>query len=126
MQKNIKNIIKAVKLYEIYNREDNRGNSWDGDAVAEARKNYMNHAIAIDLDTTLLSKLSHMEHCDFRTNYPYGFQTQEQANNYAEGLEKRYPQLLEWYATYMDCEDQAIMARKFRNLLKEVTENVAA
>ncbi len=126
MERTAKNIIEAVALYDRYQVEENKEGSWKRDAVAEARKNYMNQAIAIRLDMTLLSKLSHMEHCDFNANYPYGFRTQEAANSYREGLERRYPQLLEWYARYMDDEGEATIAAKFRELLKDVTQNVAA
>ncbi len=121
--KTVEKLMEVVSLYDHFVTEDNRESSWKADAVAEARKNYMNAAIAMRLDVSMLSKLSHMEHCHNHTVNKWG---QMRPELYREDLVRKYPELLEWYATYMDHENDPVMATKFRSLLKEVAQNVAA
>lgn len=123
MQK-ILQIIEAVGLYDRYRQEENKESMWRSQDVADAWQDLKLASIATGVDIDILGKLSHMEKCyqhaEFRTT------ARLSAKEYQDTLARLYPTLLDWYADYLEANNDALMARKFRDLRAEVTRNVAA
>lgn len=123
MQKII-DIIKAVALYDRHLQEENKESMWRSKDVADAWQELKQASIATGIDIDILGSLSHMEKCyqhaEFKTI------SRLSANEYQNTLARLYPTLLDWYADYLDANNDAVMARKFRDLRAEVTRSVAA
>lgn len=123
MQK-ILQIIEAVGLYDRYRQEENKESMWRSKDVADAWQDLKLASIATGVDIGVLAKLSHMEKCYYHAQFKTAAHLS--AEEYQDTLARLYPTLMDWYADYLVANNDAVMARKFRDLRAEVTRSVAA